>query len=170
MCKCGIVCAPVRIHGTKNCARRTTRPSMPTSPPTKDGSFDHPAKSCRSCARIASARPGDPHCEGQAKDGHWLSPQHAAREAARAERSRQEMGPRSKPRATTSKSNWKSSLHNLSPSMPRSNAFVAWRQTAHGGGRSRIPRCATQRALPAPGQRKGPAVIADAVLSCSSTL
>ena len=173
VCKCGIVCAPVRISQDreKNCAReddKTIHADKPYQP--KTDRFDHPAKSCEELRKDREREAQVTRIGKKAKQkmGIGWAHEHAAREAARAERSRQEMEPKDQTKGHHIQIELEKLFTQFEPidapikRFCRMAADRAWRRAvAHSKVCNARGRCQLRV------KEKGPAVIADAVLSCS---
>ena len=173
VCKCGIVCAPVRISQDreKNCAReddKTIHADKPYQP--KTDRFDHPAKSCEELRKDREREAQVTRIGKKAKQkmGIGWAHEHAAREAARAERSRQEMEPKDQTKGHHIQIELEKLFTQFEPidapikRFCRMAADRAWRRAvAHSKVCNARGRCQLRV------KEKGSAVIADAVLSCS---
>ena len=173
VCKCGIVCAPVHISQDreKNCAReddKTIHADKPYEPRTDR--FDHPAQSCDEVRKQREREAQGTRISKKAKQkmGLGWSHEHAAREAARAERQRGEMEPRDQTKGQhiliemEKRFTHPEPIDNQIKRFCRMEADRAWREAVR---HSKICRAKGRCQLRV--KEKGPAVIADAVLACS---
>jgi len=169
---CGVVSSGLRIstHREKACTEdedKTTHADKPYE--LRTDRFDHPAQSCEELRKQREREAAGTRISKKAKHRFGLgwTQEHAAREAAKAERERAEMSPRDQ----TKSQHIQVELDNLfTPLEPLDNrikrfcrmeADRAWREAVrHSSICSAGTRC------PLRIKEKGPAVIADAILSC----
>lgn len=173
VCKCGVVCAPVHIaqDREKNCAReddKTIHADKPYEP--KTDRFDHPAQSCDELRKQRELEAQATRISKKAKQKYGLgwSQEHTAREAARAERQRGEMEPKDQTKGQHILIELEKLFTPLEPidnqikRFCRMQADRAWREAVR---HSKICRAKGRCQLRV--KEKGPAVIADAALTCS---
>jgi hypothetical protein len=173
VCKCGVVCAPVHIaqDREKNCAReddKTTHADKPYQPRTDR--FDHPAQSCDELRKQRERDAQGTRISKKAKQklGLGWTHEHNAREAARAERQRNDMEPKDQTKGQHILIEMEKLFTPLEPidnkikRFCRTEADRAWREAVR---HSKI--CKAKGRCQLRVKEKGPAVIADAVLTCS---
>ena len=173
VCKCGTVCVPVHISQDreKNCAReddKTTHADKPYEP--KTDRFDHPARSCEELRKQRERDAQGTRISKKAKQklGLGWSHEHMARAAARAERQRGEMDPKDQTKGQHILIEMEKLFTPLEPvdnqikRFCRTEADRAWREAVrHADVCKAKGRCQLRV------KEKGPAVIADAALTCS---
>ena len=173
VCKCGVVCAPIHVSTDreKNCAAdedKTTHADKPYEPRTDR--FDHPALSCEEQRKQREREVAGTRVSKMAKQKYGLgwAHEHNVREAARAERQRQEMEPRDQTKSAHIQIELDKLFTPLEPvdaqikRYCRMEADRMWREAVrHSNICCAKTRCQLRI------KEKGPAVIADAVLSCS---
>lgn len=173
-CKlCGVVSSPIHVatDREKNCAReddKTTHADRPFQ--SRTDRFDHPAKTCDELRKereqsVVGSRIGK---RAKQKNGLGWSQENSIRQAAKAERERQEM----EPRDATKGNHIQQELDKLfAPLEPISNeikrffrieADRAWREAVK---HSRF--CSSKSLCQLNIKDRGPAVIAEAVFACS---
>lgn len=173
VCKCGIVSYAIHVatDREKNCTKdedKTTHADKPYEP--KTDRFDHPAKSCEELRKEREREAAPTRISKKAKQKHnigWTH-EHGAREAANADRQRQEMSPKDQ----TKGNHIQIELDKLfTPLEPLDNKIKRFcRMEADRAWRTAVRHCAVCQAngrCQLRVREKGPAVIADAVLSCS---
>jgi len=173
VCKCGVVCAPIHVSTDreKNCAAdedKTAHADKPYEPRTDR--FDHPALSCEEQRKQREREVLGTRVSKNAKQKYGLgwAHEHNMREAARAERQRQEMEPRDQTKSAHIQIELDKLFTPLEPvdaqikRYCRMEADRMWREAVrHSNICCAKTRCQLRI------KEKGPAVIADAVLSCS---
>lgn len=173
VCKCGVVASMITIaqEREKNCAReddKTTHADKPYEP--KTDRFDHPAQSCEEVRKQRERDAAGTRISKKAKQklGVGWTQEYAAREAARAERQRQDMDPKD----VTKGQNIQIKLDELFTALEpldnqikrfcRMEADRAWREAVR-----HCDVCAARGRCQLRIKEKGAAVIADASLACS---
>lgn len=173
VCKCGVVSSANRIalNREKNCAAeddKTTHADKPYQPRTDR--FDHPAQSCDEMRRQRERDAQGTRVSKKAKQKHGLgwTHEHNAREAARAERQRNSMEPKDQTKGQHILIEMEKLFTPLEPidnqvkRFCRTEADRAWREAVR---HSKI--CKAKGKCQLRVKEKGPAVIADAVLTCA---
>lgn len=173
VCKCGVVCSAIHIaqEREKNCAKdedKTAHADKPYDP--KTDRFDHPAKTCDELRRERERDAAGTRISNKTKQKlglGWVQ-EHSAREAARLERQRQEMSPKDQTKGNHIQLALDKLFTHLEPldnnvkRFFRMEADRAWREAVR---HSQI--CEARSFCQMRIREKGPAVIADASLSCS---
>lgn len=173
VCKCGVVSSMITISTAreKNCARdddKTTHADQPYEPRTDR--FDHPAQSCDELRNQREREATGTRISKKAKQklGVGWTQEYAAREAARAERQRQEMSPPDQTKGQHIQVELDKLFTALEPLDNQIKRFC--RMEADRAWREAVRHCASCEARGRCQLRikeKGPAVIADASLTCS---
>lgn len=173
VCKCGVVSSMITVATAreKNCARdddKTTHADQPYEP--KTDRFDHPAQSCDELRKQREYEAAGTRISKKAKQklGVGWTQEHAAREAARAERQRQDMDPEDQTKGQRIQVQLDKLFTALEPLDNRIKRFC--RMEADHAWREAVRHCAACEARGRCQLRikeKGPAVIADASLACS---
>jgi hypothetical protein len=173
VCRCGVVLSPVHIatDREKNCAReedKTTHADRPYEPRTDR--FDHPAQSCDELRKQREREAGASRISRKAREKHGLGfvQEHNVREAARAERQRQEMEPRDQTKGQHIQIELDKLFGSLEPlnhaikRFCRMEADRAWREAVR---HSRV--CCAKNRCQLHIKEKGPPAIADVSLTCA---
>lgn len=173
VCRCGVVLSPVHIatDREKNCAReedKTTHADRPYEPRTDR--FDHPAQSCEEVRKQREREACVSRISRKAREKHGLGfvQEHTAREAARAERQRQEMEPRDQTKGQHIQIELDKLFGSLEPlnhaikRFCRMEADRAWREAVR---HSRV--CCAKNRCQLHIKEKGPPAIADVSLTCA---
>jgi hypothetical protein len=173
VCRCGVVLSPVHIatEREKNCAReedKTTHADRPYEPRTDR--FDHPAQSCEELRKQREREASGTRISRRAREKHGLGfvQEHTAREAARAERQRQEMEPRDQTKGQHIQIELDKLFGSLEPlnhaikRFCRMEADRAWREAVR---HSRV--CCAKNRCQLHIKEKGPPAIADVSLTCA---
>ena len=173
VCRCGVVSSAVHIalHREKNCSAeddKTTHAERPYAP--KTDRFDHPAQSCDELRKQRERDAQGTRISKKAKQklGLGWTHEHNAREAARAERQRLEMVPKDQTKGQHILIEMEKLFTPLEPidnnikRFCRTEADRAWREAVR---HSRV--CNARGRCQLRVKERGPAVIADAVLTCS---
>jgi hypothetical protein len=169
---CGVVSSGLRVstHREKACTEeedKTTHADKPYE--SRTDKFDHPALSCGELRKQRELEAAGTRIskKAKAKFGLGWTHEHASREAAKAERERAEMTPRDQTKSQHIQVELDALFTPLEPLDKRIKRFCrmeadrAWREAVR---HSAI--CATGTKCPLRIKEKGPAVIADATLSC----
>lgn len=173
VCRCGVVLSPVHIatDREKNCAReddKTTHADRPYEPRTDR--FDHPAQSCDELRKQREREACASRISRKAREKHGLGfvQEHTTREAARAERQRQEMEPRDQTKGQHIQIELDKLFGSLEPlnhaikRYCRMEADRAWREAVR---HSRV--CCAKNRCQLHIKEKGPPAIADVSLTCA---
>lgn len=173
VCRCGVVASAIHISNEreKNCAAdedKTTHADKPYEP--KTDRFDHPAQSCEELRKKREQEIGGTRISKKAKqkNGIGWAHEHSIREAARQERMRQEMEPKDQ----TKGNHIQIELDKLfTPLEPLDNQIK--RYIRMEANRAWVEAVRHSKVCQAKGRcqlrvkEKGPAVIADAALTCA---
>lgn len=170
--KCGVVSFSMRVstHREKACTEEEDKTVHADKPyDLRTDKYDHPAVSCEELRkqREREACGSRVSKKAKAKFGLGWSQEHATREAAKADRERAEMGPRDQSKGQHIQLELDSLFTPLEPLDNRVKRFCrmeadrAWREAVRHG-----TLCEGKTKCQLRIKEKGPAVIADAALSC----
>lgn len=170
--KCGVVSSSLRVstHREKACTEEDDKTVHADKPyDSRTDKYDHPALSCEELRKQRDREAAGTRVskKAKAKFGLGFSQEHATREAAKADRERAEMGQRDQSKAQHIQLELDALFTPLEPLDNRVKRYCrmeadrAWREAVrHGSLCEGKTKCQLRI------KEKGPAVIADAALSC----